>query len=132
MATSVLFSALSELAHDDISATTPHQIKPYTEYLFPRILFDRGRIVKYALGMNADRRLSWEYRGCKVIPVNCQHPNLCLYCLSWGCCAEPIRFRLAYRNRYWRIIFPNKTWVYVEFKADAVDYIDRLNRTFRK
>ena len=67
--------------------------------------------------MKADTRKIWTYKGCKIIPVDCQHP-------MWGKCAEPIRFRLAYRNRYWRIEFPDQSWVTVEFKADARDYID--------
>jgi len=67
--------------------------------------------------MKADIRRNWEYRGCKVNRVDCQHP-------TWGKCCEPIRFRIAYRNRYWRINFPDKTWVHVEFKADARSYID--------
>ena len=58
--------------------------------------------------MQVFTRKTWWYKGCKIVPINEGFPR---------------RFRLAYRKVYWRIDFPNQTWIHVEFKQDARDYI---------
>lgn len=63
--------------------------------------------------MKTDTRKTWEYNGCKITPVDCQHP-------TWGKCGTPILFKSGkYRNRYWRVNFPDGTFEYVESKSDA-------------
>lgn len=65
-----------------------------------------------------DKRLNWEYDGCKIVPINCQP--------AWGKCGEPIHFGGAYRNLYWRIEFPDESWVHCGTKADCRSYIDSV------
>lgn len=67
--------------------------------------------------MKADKRNQWTYKGCEIVPVDCQHP-------TWGKCGEPVYFTTAFRNRFWRVEFRNKTWTHVEFKSDARRCID--------
>lgn len=64
-----------------------------------------------------DKRLNWEYDGCQIVPINCQHP-------TWGKAAEPIDFGDKVRNLYWRIDFPDGSWVHSGTKADCRSYID--------
>jgi hypothetical protein len=47
--------------------------------------------------MKLDRRLTWEYKGCRISPV-------------WGGEAEPIDFGSGMRTRYWHIYLPDNTW----------------------
>ena len=67
--------------------------------------------------MKKDRRLNWQYSGCKILPVNCQHP-------TWGKQAEPMLFDGVLRNRYWRVILPDKTWVHCATKALCRRFIE--------
>ena len=70
--------------------------------------------------MKPDKRKIWEYKNCKIIPIDCQPP-------IWGKCGEPIDFgRGIVRNRYWRIYFPDESWIHVGTKQDAREYIDTL------
>lgn len=69
--------------------------------------------------MKADIRLKWQYRGCTIIPVDCQHPR-------WGKCGTPRDFGdEVSRNRYWRIEFPDESWVLAATKQECRDYVDR-------
>lgn len=65
-----------------------------------------------------DKRLNWEYKGCKIIPIACHRDS------AWGKEAEPIDFGFGMRSRYWRIDFPDETHVHVDTKADCRNYID--------
>lgn len=68
--------------------------------------------------MKADIRRIWQYKGCKIIPVDCQHP-------TWGKSATPQDFGDGiYRNRYWRIEFPDKSWIHSATKTTCREYID--------
>ena len=67
-----------------------------------------------------DNRLVWEYKGCKVSPVACYRDT------NWGKEAEPIDFGRGMRSRYWRIDFPNDTWIHAATKSDCRDYIDKM------
>jgi hypothetical protein len=67
--------------------------------------------------MKPDRRKNWTYKGCKIVPVHC-------YC-NWGQCGTPKDFGDGiYRTRYWRIDFPDKSWVHVATKQAVRDYVD--------
>lgn len=64
--------------------------------------------------MKADIRRVWTYRGCKVVPVDCQISH-----------CEPKAFGDGIlRNRYWRIEFPDGSWVATATKQTACDYVD--------
>lgn len=69
--------------------------------------------------MKPDKRKNWSYNGCNVFPIDCYNIGT-----NWGKSAEPIRFRTAYKSRYWRIDFPDDSHVHVETKQDAVEYIN--------
>lgn len=73
--------------------------------------------------MKADIRRIWLYMDCQVVPVDCQHP-------TWGKCGEPKSFGDGIcRNRYWRIEFPDGSWVHTATKKSARDYIDNRLKT---
>lgn len=76
--------------------------------------------------MKADLRKIWEYRGFKIVPVDCQHP-------TWGKCgeAEPFMetgptFSLRYivRRRYWGIEL-NGSRIVRGTKKTVREYIDQ-------
>lgn len=69
--------------------------------------------------MKTDRRLPWEYQECKVVPV-CTHslPN-------WGKVTEPIDFGDGVvRNFWWRVDFPDGTWIHCKNKAAVRRHVD--------
>jgi len=66
-----------------------------------------------------DNRINWKYKGCEIIPVACYRDA------NWGKEAEPIDFGFGMRSRYWRIEFPDKTWVHSATKSDCRKYIDK-------
>ncbi len=66
-----------------------------------------------------DKRLNWEYKRCKIVPVACYRDS------NWGKEAEPIDFGSGPRSRYWRIDFPDGTWVHVATISECRDYIDK-------
>ncbi len=73
-----------------------------------------------------DKRLNWEYDGCEIVPINCFHPTR-------GKVAEPIFFGKIVRSQYWRIDFPDESWIHVDTKAECRKYIDtcRIHRPDR-
>lgn len=72
-------------------------------------------------GGRSDNRAIWEYDDCQIVPINCQHP-------TWGKCAEPIDFGDKIRNLYWRIDFPDRSWIHAGTKADCRSWIDSCKR----
>lgn len=69
--------------------------------------------------MITDKRLNWEYKKCKIVPVACYRDS------NWGKEAEPIDFGFGMRHRYWRINFPDETWIHVETKKECRKYVDK-------
>jgi hypothetical protein len=67
-----------------------------------------------------DRRLTWEYKGCRITPVACHRYA------NWGKQAEPIDFGFGPRTRYWCICFPDETWVHVATKPECRRYINSM------
>lgn len=70
-----------------------------------------------------DKRKKWEYRGCLIEPQTGPsryfgHPNY-----TPGC-------RLSlYRTKWWRITFPDNTWVLSSTKEQVITYINHpVNR----
>lgn len=62
-----------------------------------------------------DKRYPWFYKGCKIIPVTCSKHK-----------GEWIDFGYGFRSRYWRIDFPDKTWVHVATKEECRKYIKNM------
>ena len=69
--------------------------------------------------MIIDKRLNWLYEGCEIVPVACHRYS------NWGKEAEPTDFGFGMRSRYWRINFPDKTWIHVANKMECRNYIDK-------
>ena len=70
--------------------------------------------------MTTDKRLNWEYKGCKIVPISCCRDS------NWkktGWC--PIDFGFGLRSRYWRINFPDETWIHAATKSECREYIDK-------
>jgi len=70
--------------------------------------------------MTTDKRLNWEYKGCKIVPIACHRDS------DWGKEIEPINFGFRTLSRYWRIDFPDETWVHVDTKPECRNYIDTM------
>lgn len=63
-------------------------------------------------------RSPFTYRGCTVYP--------CDYYPQWKETNDPIDFGDGkYRTQFWRVEFPDDTWVKARDKRAAQDYIDK-------
>ena len=68
--------------------------------------------------MQPDKRNIWNYRGCVIVPIDCQ-PQ------PYGKVAEYEEFGDGrVRRRYWRVEFPDGTWIKCGTKEDCREYID--------
>ena len=68
--------------------------------------------------MKTDTRKTWEYKECKVTPINRQHE-------TWGKSGPFLQFPSGrYLSRYWRVEYPNGSFEYAESKSAARKRID--------
>jgi hypothetical protein len=67
-----------------------------------------------------DKRYLWSYKGCEIIPVACHRYA------NWGKEAKEIDFGHGSKSRYWRIEFPDKSWVHAETKEECRKYIRKM------
>ena len=74
--------------------------------------------------LKPDRRKNWKYKECKIVPRGMYD-----YGPHWGKMDEPKEFGDGLvRTRWWRIDFPDKSWIQVATKPAARDYIDKRKK----
>lgn len=95
----------------------------------------RPRFARKEGNMKADIRRPWGYKSCKIVPVDCPHHAKQLLQPWPGLVVGGKRGELlspyprdfgdgVCRNRYWRIEFPDESWVWTATKRAAKWYID--------
>lgn len=71
----------------------------------------------------SDSRKAWTFKGCSIQPesVGSADPK--------PTCCGPIYFgvnhRQPYQRRWWKVTFPDGTWIRCANKARCVGYIER-------
>lgn len=83
-------------------------------YIFTESEFVPEKVNKMA----ADIRLIWKYKDCTIVPIACNGSKE----------AEEIEIDFGFgpRSRYWRIDFPDETYIHAPTKAECRTYIDRV------
>jgi len=60
----------------------------------------------------------WTYKGCTVLPIQANR--------EWTSHPYPTDFGFGIRYRYWKIIFPDGSWIFIRNKKECREYIDKV------